>query len=118
MSLLVALLLGAAAIPALGRPDLATAGDFLTGGRPTREGSLAAVQLVVWAMVMALVLLLIVHALQGSAGVGHEIRKRRFRARATLLLGILIFTGGAVHRQTPVGSICCGDIGRAVRLLR
>ena len=118
MSLLVIVLLGAAAVPALGRPDMAAAGDFLTSGRPTREGALATVQLVVWAMVISLILVLVVHALHQSAGVGHEIKKRRFRARASLLLGLLIFTGGAVHHQTRVGSICCGDVDRAVRLLR
>ena len=118
MSLLVALLLGAAAVPALGPPDLALAGDFLSSGRPTREGALAAVQLVVWSMVVLLVLLLVVYALRGSLGVSQGIKKRRFRARASLLLGILIFSGGAVHHQALVGPICCGDVDRAVRLLR
>ena len=118
MSLLVIVLLGSAAVPALGRPDMAAAGDFLTSGRPTREGALAAIQLVVWAMVIALLLLLVRYALHQSAGVGHEIKKRRFRVRASFLVGLLIFTGGAVHHQTRVGSICCGDVNRAVRLLR
>ncbi|MGI8610528.1 MAG: hypothetical protein ACR2MY_15110 [Candidatus Dormibacteria bacterium] len=118
LSLGLAVLLGATAIPALGSPELASAADFLTSGRPDRAGALAAVQMIVWALVIALVLLQVTHALRRSRGLAQEVRRRRTRSRATLVLGLLIFTGGALHHQAQVGSICCGDVARADSLLR
>lgn len=117
-SILVAVLLAAAAVPALGRPDFAAAGDFMTSGRPTRYGALAAVQLVVWALVVALFVWQFVHALRRASGIRHEMKRRRTRSRAYLALGLLLFTGGALHNQSQGASMCCGDVNKADLLLR
>lgn len=117
VSIVLGLVLVAAAVPALGRPELAAAGDFMTSQRPSRPGALAAVQLIVWVLVIALVAWQLMHALRRPGGRQHEMRRRRSRSRAALVIGILILCGGAVHRQASGTSICCGDLPRAERLL-
>jgi hypothetical protein len=117
-SLAVAAVLAGAAVLALGRPDLPLAGDFLTSGRPSEAGAVAAVQLLVWALVVGLVVAQVVHALRRSAGVAGDIRRRRVRAQLVLVIGLLVFVGGAIHHQSQVAALCCGDVARADRLVR
>jgi FAD/FMN-containing dehydrogenase len=117
-SLALSAVLAGAAVLALGRPDLALAGDFLSSGRPSREGALAAVQVVVWGLVALLVLALAAEALRRSVNAAGEIRRRRVHAQLALLAGLLVLVGGAIHHQSQVGALCCGDIARADRLVR
>ncbi|MDQ6747205.1 MAG: hypothetical protein M3010_03745 [Candidatus Dormibacteraeota bacterium] len=112
-----AVLLGSAVI-ALGRPDLGQAGDFLSSGRPGYAGALAAVQVLVWGLVIVLVVAQLADALRRSASVAAEVRRRRLRSQLALLVGLLVFAGGAIHHQSPVATLCCGDIARADRLVR
>jgi hypothetical protein len=118
-SLVVAALLGAAAVPALGRPDFGAVADFLTSGRPTHFGAVAAVQLVVWTLVVALVCAQLAYGLRRPTALAREKGRRRLRIRGALLLGILVFSGGAIRHQTAqAAALCCGDVARADSLLR
>jgi hypothetical protein len=110
LTLIVSVVLVAAAVAAMGRPDLATAADFLTGARPTHDGAIATVEVLVSAQLIVV--------LRGSAPSRLGAGGRRWRARAVLIAGALVFVGGAVHHQAPAQSLCCGDLARADRLLR
>lgn len=112
-TLLAAAVLAGTAVLALGSPDMPSAIDFLTSGRPSREGALAAIKLLVWGLVAALLFAQLAFVSTRSRGIAHEMHKRRLRARATLAMGVLIFAGGVLNHQTPTGSICCGDISQA-----
>lgn len=117
-SLLLAGLLSTAAALALGRPDTGAAGDFLSTGRPTHDEAVATVELIVWVIVLGLVMLQVISALRRAAGAAEHVSRRRSRARVALLLGLLIFCGGALRHQATVGAICCADAARADRLVR
>ena len=117
-ALLVAGLLSLAAVVALGRPDASSAVDFLSTGRPTHDEAVATIELVVWALVAALVVLQVMSAMRRSLGVAEQVRRRGARARVALTMGLLVFCGGALHHQANPGAICCGDVGRAGRLAR
>lgn len=117
-SLAVVLLIAVAAVVALGRPDVSLARDFLTSARPVRAGALAAIQLLVWALVGASLIVQVLDFLRSSTTVAADVRRRRVRAQVALLAGLLVFVGGAIHHQAEVGSLCCGDTARASRLLR
>ena len=116
-TLLLTAALAVAAIPALGAPDLASVADFLTSTIPNRQGALAAVQVVVWGMVLALLVAQVAYAVRRSGGFAVQARRRRRHAWATLGMGILIFAGGMANHQSRVGSVCCGDLSRADHLL-
>ncbi|MEA2684529.1 MAG: hypothetical protein QOK05_2857 [Chloroflexota bacterium] len=116
--LLVALCIATAAAAALGAPDLPSAVDFMTSGRPSRLGAMAAIELVVWVLLIGLVLLQLVEFGRGSAQAAVSARRRRTRARAALLAGVLVFAGGAIRHQADGGVLCCGDSARADALLR
>ena len=89
--------LGAAAL-ALGRPDLGPALTFLGGGWPTAGDTLAALELLVWAIVLGAVG-------WSLATVGGELAARpRVREGVALAIGALILVAGAAHHVTePVG---------------
>jgi len=93
--------LGAAAV-ALGRPDPAPALGFLAGGWPTAGETLAALELLVWAIVL-------VAAGGGLVAAGWGLASRaagspRLREGAVLATGLLILVAGAAHHMTePVG---------------
>jgi hypothetical protein len=93
--------LGAATF-ALGRPDPAPALRFLGGGWPTASDTLAALELLVWTIVLAAVV-------WSLAGMGWELASRvassrGFREGSALATGLLILVAGAAHHATePVG---------------
>ncbi|MFN2464570.1 MAG: hypothetical protein ABR573_11805 [Candidatus Dormibacteria bacterium] len=116
-SLLLAAILSISAAVALGRPDTAAAYEFLTSGRPTHDQAVATVQLIVWSLIALVVLAQVWAAARHSLGEAERARQRRFRARATLAMGLLVFWGGLMHHQAGTGSLCCADIPRAERLL-
>jgi hypothetical protein len=93
--------LGAAAL-ALGRPDPVPALRFLGGGWPTAGDTLAALELLVWTIVLAAVG-------WSLATMGWDLASRvassaRFREGSALATGLLILVAGAAHHVTePVG---------------
>jgi hypothetical protein len=90
--------LGAAAL-ALGRPDPGPALRFLGGGWPTAGDTLAAVELLVWTIVVAAVG-------WSVATLGWEVASRpRVRDGVALATGVLILAAGAAHHVAaqPVG---------------
>ena len=93
--------LGAAAL-ALGRPDPGPALRFLGGAWPTSGDTLAALELLVWTIVLA--------AVGWSLGtVGWQLATRvaaspRLREGSALATGLLILAAGAAHHMSePVG---------------
>jgi hypothetical protein len=118
LSLVTSAALVAAAVLALGPPDPSRVGGFLTSDRPTHDGAVAAVQFLVWSLIGALVFVQTVGVVRRSKGAADELRTRRLRARAALVVGLLILAGGTLRHQTQPGSLCCGDVSRADRLLR
>jgi hypothetical protein len=89
--------LGAAAL-ALGRPDPGPALRFLAGGWPTSGDTLAALELLVWTIVLCAVG-------WSLATVGSEVASRpRVREGLALATGVLILGAGTAHHLTaPVG---------------
>ena len=89
--------LGAAAV-ALGRPDPGPALGFLAGVWPTSGETLAALELLVWTIVLAA-------AGWSLAAVGWELASRpHVREGLALATGVLILVAGAAHHVAePVG---------------
>jgi hypothetical protein len=102
--------LGAAAV-ALGRPSAASALAFLGGGWPTAEETLAALELLVWAIVLA-------GAGWTMATVAWELGHRaaaspRLREGSALATGLLILVAGAAHHVTYQVGMSGGTVQEA-----
>ena len=106
--------LGAAAL-ALGRPDLGSALVFLGGGWPTEGETLAALELLVWAIVLVAVGwsvgTLAWEASSRAAG------SRTFREAAALVTGLLILLAGAAHHLTYQVGMSGGTVQEAEAFL-
>lgn len=87
-----------AAALALGPPDLGPALAFLGGGWPTVDGTLSALQLLVWAIVLGAAAWSLA-ALVRELG-RHAAGSPRFRHGSTLVTGLLILLAGGVHHAT------------------
>lgn len=98
MPLLVSTAQLSAAVIALGPPDLGPALAFLGGGWPTFDETLAALQLLVWAIVLGAVAWSVA-TLAPEVG-RHAASSRRFREGSTLVTGLLILLAGAAHHAT------------------
>ncbi|HXM56612.1 MAG TPA: hypothetical protein VOB72_14545 [Candidatus Dormibacteraeota bacterium] len=102
--LVTAVQLGSAYV-VLGTPDLAAARDFLTGSTPTMAGSLAAGQVVLWAMLAAAFGAALVTALTRTAGaVWTAAGGGALWAVTVVMVGLLILGAGVNHR-TAAGSV-------------
>jgi hypothetical protein len=97
--------LGIAAV-VLGMPDVGAAGDFLTGGTPTGETVVAACSLLLWAV---LALAVVVQAVAVIRQAAHHLRREPVRAGALVLVGLVIFAGGALRHAQSSYSMCCGS---------
>jgi hypothetical protein len=93
----------AAAAVVLGRPDLGLARAFLGTSVPTVGETLAALELLVWALVAA-------NSVAGLAGVlatgAPVLRAARGRAweLSVAAIGLLLLTAGLAHHATPAAS--------------
>ena len=104
-----------AAALALGRPDADAAAAFLRGGLPTGAETLAALQLLVWIIVLAA-------AAWSLAGVVRELghraaASRRFREGSVLATGCLILLAGAAHHVTSHAGLSGGSVQEAQSVL-
>jgi hypothetical protein len=106
--------LGAAAL-ALGRPDLGPALAFLGGGWPTAGETLSALELLVWAIVLAAVgwsLVTLAWELVCRAATN-----QRFREGSALATGLLILVAGAAHHLTYQVEMSGGSVQEAESFL-
>jgi hypothetical protein len=101
-----------AAALALGRPDPVRAGAFLAGGWPSVEDTLAATQLMVWAIV-------VVAAAWSFAAMARGVRLRAGRGweGAVLATGLLILVAGAARHATFDLGMSGGSVQEAQRVL-
>ena len=104
-----------AAAVALGRPDPGAAGAFLLGGAPTTAETLAALELLVWLIVLGA-------AAWGLGGLAWELlhraaTNRRFREGSVLATGCLILVAGAVHHVTHHAALSGGSVQEAQSVL-
>ncbi len=102
--------LGAAAL-ALGRPDPRPALAFLGGGWPTAEETLAALELLVWGIVLVAVG-------WGLATLPWDLARRvathrRFRDASALATGLLILAAGAAHHSMYQVGMSGGNVQEA-----
>ena len=102
--------LGAAAL-ALGRPDPGPALAFLGGGSPTTGDTLSALELLVWAIVLAAVG-------WSLATLGRELVRRAassgpLREASALVTGLLILAAGAAHHATYQVEMSGGTVQEA-----
>jgi hypothetical protein len=115
MPLLVSTAQLCAAAFALGRPDAGSALAFLGGGRPTADETLAALELLVWAIVVA--------AVAWSVGTlalemgRRAATSRRFREGSMLATGLLILLAGAAHHATYHVAMSGGSVRDAEAFL-
>ena len=111
MPLLVSIAQLAAAVVALGRPDLGPALTFLGGGWPTGDETLAALALLVWAIVASAAgwsLLTLARELGHRAAASH-----RFREGSMLVTGLLILLAGAAHHAAYHAGMSGGTVQEA-----
>jgi hypothetical protein len=104
-----------AAVMALGRPDLGAALVFLDGGWPTALETLAALELMVWAIVLA-------GAAWSLATLAWELAhrasaRRRLREGSALATGLLILLAGAAHHATYQAGMSGGTVEEAQSVL-
>jgi len=101
----------AAALVALGPPDVARGLAFLGTGSPTAAESLAAVQLLVWALIACGVATslgaLAIEALSRS-----RVRRRLWEA-SVLGVGLLLLTAGAIRHVTYEPTLAGGTVQEA-----
>jgi len=105
----------AASAVALGRPDLNLALAFLGGGWPTTGETLAALELLVWAIVL-------VGAARNLGVLGWEVahraaESRRFREGSALAGGLLILIVGAAHHASAQVGMSGGTAQEALSFL-
>jgi len=113
--LLVTLAQVLAAVLALGRPDAGAALAFLRGGWPVAGETLAALQVLVWAIVLA-------GAAWSLATLGWEMAhraagSRRLRQGSALATGLLILLAGAAHHATAQVGMSGGTVEEARSVL-
>lgn len=100
-----------AAALALGRPDVGPALVFLGGGWPTADETLAALELLIWAIVLAAVAWsLATLALELGR---HAASSRRFREASLLVTGLLILLAGAARHGTEHVAMSGGTVQEA-----
>jgi hypothetical protein len=100
-----------AAALALGRPDPGPALAFLGGGWPTAAETLSALELLVWAIVLAAVAWSL-GTLAWELG-RHAASSRRFREGSLLVTGLLILLAGAAHHATNHVAMSGGTVQEA-----
>lgn len=115
LPLVVSLAQLCAAALALGPPDVGAAGTFLAGGWPTVAGTQAALELLVWAVVIAAIGWSVVSAARevGRRAAASE----RFREASALVAGLLILVAGAVHHLGYQVGMSGGSVQEAQRVL-
>ena len=101
----------AAALVALGPPDVARGGAFLATGAPTAAESLAAVQLLVWALIAGGVATSL-GALATEALSRSRVRRRLWEA-SVLGVGLLLLTAGAIRHLTYEPTLAGGTVQEA-----
>jgi len=106
--------LGAAAL-ALGRPDPGSALAFLGGGWPTAGDTLAALELLVWTIVLAAVGWSL--ATLGWELASRVATSRRFREGSALATGLLILVAGAAHHAADTVGMSGGTVQEAQSFL-
>jgi len=85
----------------LGTPDLTAAADFLTGtAPPTMPGSLAAAQLLLWAVLAAAFAAALVAVLTRSVSAVQGGGRDAIWSLAMVAAGLMILAAGADHRST------------------
>jgi hypothetical protein len=100
---------------ALGRPDPAAAAGFLAGGLPTDAETVAALELLVWTIVL-------VAAAWSLGSLARELssraaRSRRFREGSVLATGVLILATGLLHHLTYHVGLSGGSVQEAQSVL-
>jgi len=101
----------AAALVALGPPDVARGGALLATGAPTAAESLAAVQLLVWALIAGGVATSL-GALATEALSRSRVRRRLWEA-SVLGVGLLLLTAGAIRHLTYEPTLAGGTVQEA-----
>jgi hypothetical protein len=102
------------ALLALGPPDPARGLAFLASGAPTAAESLAALELLVWALIAGAATL-------GVAGMALEANARRVRRSlwevSVVGVGLLLLAGGAARHLTYEPSLARGSVLEAQRVV-
>jgi hypothetical protein len=116
-SSLIELLMGgvllAASVVALGPPDVALAGQFLSGSYPSVPSAVACLSLLSYVAVIGVAAV----AVMGGA---HAARRRvpsgrAVRAIAFIVAGAVLLSLSVANREQGEGSICCGGGSRHVQ---
>jgi hypothetical protein len=102
--LVTAVQLGSAYV-VLGTPDLGAARDFLTGTSPTMAGSLAAGQVVLWAMLAVAFGVALVSALTRTAGAVWAAAGGSALWSVTVFAVGLLILGAGVNHRAGAGSV-------------
>jgi hypothetical protein len=115
LPLLVTVAQACAAALALGRPDPGRAVSFVAGGWPTVAETLAALELFVWAIVVA-------GAGWNLATLIRELLQRavinwRVWERSALVSGVLILAAGTIHHFTYQVGMSGGSVQEAQSIL-
>ena len=115
LPLLVSVAQLCAAVVALGRPDLRLAAAFLGGGWPTAAETLSALQLLVWAIVLAVV------GWRLGSTIWELVRRAdaglRWREGSVLAIGLLVLAAGALHHFSYQVGMSGGSVEEAQGVL-
>ena len=105
-------MVGGVAVAALvlPRPNLAAATGFVSGADPTGVAALAGAELLIWAALLAGVVLVLARTL---GGVRLRVTSTRVLAGVTLAVCLTILGVGVARHNGNAYSMCCGSISQA-----
>ena len=104
-----------AAVLVLGRPDFGLALAFLGGGWPTAAETLAALQVLVWAIVLVVIGWSVVATIRELAYRGVD--SPRWREGSALAIGALVLAAGAAHHFSYQIGMSGGSVEEAQSVL-
>lgn len=109
----------ALALWVLGVPDLGAARTFLSGSVPTAQGSVAFLELVLWAVFAAGSAVAVVALVKEARRAGAAAGVRRRWSVAVVLCGTALLFAGAAHRMVPpaIGLDGGGSVSQATQAL-
>lgn len=105
-----------AALLVLGRPDLDLTRGFLLGSLPTVSETLAALQLLAWALVALSVVWGLIRVLTAGAAVARAARSR-FWEISVAGVGLLLLAFGVAHQTSYQVTLAGGSIPEARQAL-
>jgi heme/copper-type cytochrome/quinol oxidase subunit 2 len=112
------LVLVGTAVVVVGRPDLEQARSFAVGEYPTFAAAQAALEILLWAIVLAVVGVVTISVVSESARRALRTPWRQRHLTAILVTAVLLLAVATLRHASPSVVMCCGDPSEALTVAR